>query len=124
MQNGKLAFILIAVHIILIKSVYESPLTLPFVWLAAIAFTILVATVGTAIMQKRLPYKVWRRIHLLNYTVAAFAIWHQLAKGGDFLVSNFFGGYWVGLTVVVVANLLYFRVFKPLWFGYQAKKTS
>ena len=124
MQNGKLAFVLIVVHIILIKSVYASPLVLPFVWLAAIAFTILLATVGTAIMQKHLPYKLWHSIHLLNYTVAALAIWHQLANGGDLLANSFFRDYWIVISAAALLNLVYFKVAKPIWLKHQAKDPS
>ena len=111
--NGKVAFTLIVTHIILIKSVYSNPLALPYVWLAAIAFTILIATVGAAILRKYLPYKIWHTIHLLNYTIAALVIWHQLANGGSLLANRAFRYYWIAINILALGNLIYFRLLKP-----------
>lgn len=113
MLNGKLAFSLVLGHAILIMSVYGNPVLLPYVWLAALAFVILIATVGVAILRNHLPYKLWRGIHRLNYAISGLVIWHQLALGGDFQSNTILRIYWILLTVFATGNLIYFRLIYP-----------
>ena len=86
-------------------------LTLPYVWMAAIAETLLICTVGMSIyiVRRHLKFETWYTVHLLNYLAIALIPWHQLTNGGDFLTNPLFANYWVGLYVFTAACVLYWR---------------
>ncbi len=127
MRNGRITFSLITLHILLIIGAYTEVThssvigtylflfnNLPYVWLASLAFWILIATVGVSLdfVRNRLPYSVWHSVHVLNYAILGLVIWHQLANGADLLASQTFRVYWVLLNLAAYANLLYFGVVK------------
>lgn len=94
-----------------------------WVWLALIATIILLAVIVSSIniARKRLRYEWWYLIHLSVYIAVLMAFWHQISNGTDLLVSDKFRAYWIGLYVVILGSLLYFRFIKIIgrYFKYQ-----
>ncbi|MGZ6998623.1 MAG: ferric reductase-like transmembrane domain-containing protein [Acidimicrobiia bacterium] len=56
--------------------------TLP-VGLGVIGMYLLVAIEATSLVRSRLPYRVWRALHLASYGLFALATIHALASGTD-----------------------------------------
>ena len=48
-----------------------------------IAMYLLVAIEVTSLMKARLPYRLWRNIHLVSYPLFALATIHGLSSGTD-----------------------------------------
>jgi predicted ferric reductase len=86
-------------------------ITLPYVWLAATAEVLFIATVGMSIyiVRKHLKFETWYSVHLLNYLAIALVPWHQLTNGGDFLTQPNFATYWIALYVFAALNIIFWR---------------
>lgn len=84
---------------------------LPYVWLALIAETLFIATVGMSIyiVRKHLKFETWYAVHLLNYVAIALVPWHQLTNGGDFLTQPNFASYWIAFYLFTALNVVYWR---------------
>lgn len=85
-------------------------LTSAFALLAMI--TVVVTSLN--ISRKRLPYEIWHIIHLCAYAAVLLAIPHQFSMGSDISNQDFATLYWIGLYVFVLANIVWFRILKPL----------
>lgn len=86
-------------------------LQVPYVWMAMLAETLFIATVGLSIyiVRKHLKFETWYAVHLLNYAAIALVPWHQLTNGGDFLTNPVFAYYWITLYAVTAVSVLYWR---------------
>jgi predicted ferric reductase len=80
----------------------------------AMALLVLVVVGSITIARRHMTYETWYFIHLYAYLAVALAFGHQLLVGVDFLGNPNFTAYWVGLYIVVVALLLYYRLSRPL----------
>lgn len=122
--NGVAALSLVSLHVLFIifgyslaahVSVFTQILNFwkffPFVWLATITYVIMLITVSLSLdaVRARLGHKLWLSFHIFNHTIVWLAVWHQLRNGGDLLASPLFKAYWVGLILVVLANMIVFR---------------
>lgn len=80
--------------------------------LAALVFSLLV-------VFRKIRYETWYFNHLLLYLALALAFGHQLALGSDLATSRGFKIYWCVLYAVVLAILVYGRLWTPLWFTFR-----
>lgn len=83
---------------------------------ATAGFMMMIAVVATSISIARLhlSYETWYFVHLYTYLAIALAFSHQLQTGADFAGNPAFTAYWIGLYVVVIGALLFWRVVRPL----------
>lgn len=80
------------------------------------ALILLAVFLSLPFARRRLSYEVWHTAHLGAYLGLALSIGHQLELGGDMNAgSQVFAGDWYLLLSFVAANLLWFRLLKPLW---------
>ena len=88
---------------------------------------VLAAVIGTMIMsvaiifsvlvlKKWVKYEVWYYIHLTFYIAVALIFGHQLSVGTDFISNKIFADYWYALYAFTFANLLYYRIVRPIIF--------
>ncbi|HVD01844.1 MAG TPA: ferredoxin reductase family protein [Candidatus Dormibacteraeota bacterium] len=85
--------------------------------LAAIVGLLLMLTVvGISIGAARIrfSYETWYFIHLYSYVAVLLAFSHQLATGIDFVRNPIFTDYWIGLYLLLIAVLAWFRIARPL----------
>lgn len=127
---GKVALVLMVVHLTLITGVDASRSGESFVaqyvalgqsdiWLAGstiagLLFVIVLVTSFTAHMR-RWRYESWHLVHRLVYVAIAFAIPHQFFDGGTFLGGGPASYYWLVLYVIAVGSFVIFRMLRPLW---------
>lgn len=76
--------------------------------LAAMAFSV-------AVIRRRLRYETWLLTHLTIYAALALAFVHPLTVGSDLVGNRWFRGYWIALYAFTFANLVGYRVLRPLW---------
>jgi predicted ferric reductase len=134
--NGLMAMTLIIAHVFLVTRSYSllTKVTIieqyktflfsfPYIWLAAIGYSLLLLTVGLSlvIVRRHLRYEIWYYVHLFNYIALLSVFWHQIVNGGDFLASETFRLYWILLYVLALLNLFGFRFARPVWL-YQKHK--
>jgi len=83
---------------------------------AAVAVAIMLAALlfSVMVLRKRMSYEWWHTTHLAFYIAIALAFGHQLAVGTDLISNRWFRYYWIGLYVFVGANLIWYRVARPL----------
>lgn len=86
----------------------------PWVWLAFIAMLMLISIIAISItmVRSKLRYEYWYLIHLSVYLAVLFAFWHQIGNGQDLLSSDVFRTYWIGLYIVILGTLFWFRFAK------------
>ncbi|SEJ49834.1 ferredoxin reductase family protein [Demequina mangrovi] len=129
-QLGRLGFVVILAHIVLIVAGYAMPTQtgiLAQAWDLAIGwggpmfmawagFLVLVAVVLTsyAIVRRRWRYESWHAVHLFSYLAIGLTIPHQLTDGETFAPMGAAWWYWVVLWSVAVGGLLIYRVARPL----------
>lgn len=128
--NGVVAFVLITSHIPLVTAGTAglSGVTVPeqyrtflfaydYIWLAVIAYGILVLTilVSIAAARKWLSYQRWYYLHLLNYGIAFLALFHQVNIGTTLNTSTGFLYFWYALYVFVFVNLAVYRFLSPTY---------
>lgn len=63
--------------------------------------------------RRRLSYQAWHTVHLGIYAGLALSIGHQLELGGD-LQESYFAWTWYALLAFTAANLLWYRLLRPL----------
>ena len=80
----------------------------------ALALMLLVVAISIGVARVRFSYETWYFIHLYTYVAVLLAFSHQLATGVDFVRNPGFTAYWVGLYLVLIGGLLWFRVAAPL----------
>lgn len=127
--NGLAAFTLITAHIILIiaGNAMLAGIPLPaqllvfvrhfsYVWLALIAYLVLLVTIPTSIViaKRRLKYELWYLIHIFNYAVIFLALWHQVVNGLTLIGNDWLRYGWYGLHVLVLTNLVVYRFLLPV----------
>ncbi|MFA6568431.1 MAG: ferredoxin reductase family protein [Victivallales bacterium] len=88
---------------------------------AAIGLGVMVVALvfSISIIRKRISYETWYWIHLSLYLAIALAFGHQLAVGSDLTDNRYFAAYWRGLYIFTFGNLIFYRVFRPLWSFYR-----
>lgn len=132
--NGLATFVLISAHIPLV-TVGTAGLsgnnfleqfrlfltTYDHIWLAAIAYAVLVMTIilSITIARKYLNYERWYFFHLFNYSVAFLALFHQVNIGTTLNTGNGFLTYWYALYIFVFSNLILFRFVAPVYAYYK-----
>ncbi len=88
---------------------------------------VLAAVIGTMIMsvaiifsvlvlKKWVKYEVWYYIHLTFYIAVALILGHQFEVGTDFISNKMFADYWSALYAFTFANLIYYRIIRPIIF--------
>ncbi|WP_062384960.1 ferredoxin reductase family protein [Demequina iriomotensis] len=126
---GKVAFILMLVHVALIlvvsaqydgRSILAQTVAfwdLGWFMVAAQAglalFTIVVATSLVAV-RSRWRYERWHAVHLLVYIAIAAVVPHQFLEGSTFRGAGAAWWFWLILWVGAVGSFLVFRIVRPL----------
>ncbi|WP_062287282.1 ferredoxin reductase family protein [Demequina phytophila] len=126
---GKVAFILMLVHVGLIlvmnarydgRNVLTEAVALwDLGWFMVAAqvglglFTIVVATSLVAI-RSRWRYERWHAVHLLVYLAIAAVVPHQFLEGSTFRDGGAAWWFWLVLYVLAVGSFLAFRLVRPL----------
>lgn len=64
--------------------------------------------------RRRLGYETWHTVHLGAYAGLALSIGHQLELGGDLQVQ-YFAWTWYALLAFTAANILWYRLLRPLY---------
>lgn len=81
----------------------------------ALGFLIVVVLTSLNISRKRVPYEIWHMLHLFAYAAVLLAMPHQFSLGSDISGEDFATLYWLGLYIFVLANIVWFRILKPLF---------
>lgn len=81
----------------------------------AAAVILVIATISTRPLRRRLRYEVWHGLHLLLYVALGLAFVHQLQETTTFTSSAFARAYWWILWLFSFGALLTGRLAVPLW---------
>ncbi|MFJ8632479.1 ferric reductase-like transmembrane domain-containing protein [Streptomyces sp. NPDC093568] len=81
----------------------------------AAALLVVIATISTRPLRRRLRYEVWHGLHLLLYVALGLSFVHQLQETTTFTSSAFATAYWWILWLFAFGALLTGRVVMPLW---------
>lgn len=127
---GKVAFLLMLVHVFCITLAYAQWGEIPFIeqfvqhltnggWelLAAnIGLGLFIVTVGISLkrIRPRWKYENWHAVHLFMYVAIAAVIPHQFLRGPTFYAGGFAWWYWFSLYALSIGLLLTFRLVVPL----------
>lgn len=127
--NGFSAFSLVTLHIPLVvagnalltgTTAAEQTVILltayDHVILAAIAYGLLLITVGASVtmVRSRVRYETWYFVHLLNYLILALVVWHQIAHGATLTGQEWFLYVWYALYMGIALHLIWFRLAAPV----------
>ncbi|GAB1512008.1 ferredoxin reductase family protein [Actinophytocola sp. KF-1] len=82
--------------------------------MCAALLVVVVATVSTRSVRRRLRYETWHALHMLVYVVLALAFTHQLLETTTFTSSPFAFAYWWVLWLFSFGALIAGRVVLPL----------
>lgn len=87
--------------------------------LATGAFLLMVLVVVTSLnfARKAVTYEAWYLVHIFAYGAMLLAIPHQFSTGSDIAGKPIAMTYWITLYLVVLLNLVWFRVVRPIWRG-------
>ncbi|WP_159449306.1 ferredoxin reductase family protein [Demequina sp. NBRC 110051] len=126
---GKIAIVLMLVHLILMttvtasydgRSAIDQVLTWPeYGWwmllalLAGTAFLVVLLTSLTAV-RLRWPYERWHAVHMLVYVGVAFAVPHQFLEGSTFRSGGLAWWFWAVLWTVSIGSFVVWRLARPL----------
>lgn len=128
-RMGKVAFILMLVHVGLIlvmtahydgNSVLEQ---IPAFWeigwfmpAAQVAFGLFTVVVATSllIVRKRWRYETWHAVHIVVYVAIALVVPHQFIEGSTFRGMGLAWWFWMALYAITFGSWLAFRVLRPL----------
>ena len=80
---------------------------------AALGLFVLVGITSARAARKRMRYETWHLLHLYTYLAIALTFAHEFRTGADFTDVRV-RVMWLGLYVVVVALLVWFRALTPL----------
>ncbi len=88
----------------------------PDVLMAWVGFALLVAVAATSVRlaRRKLQRQTWYFVHLYAYLAVALAFAHQLAVGTDFSGDRAARIWWIGLYLLVVGAVLWWRVIDPV----------
>jgi predicted ferric reductase len=81
--------------------------------MCAAATVVVVVLVSTRWARARLPYEVFRYVHLLLYVAIGLALVHQALEGTSF-DAPLAAAYWWTMWTLVLGSLLYFRAVVPV----------
>ncbi len=81
----------------------------------AATLIVVVATVSTRGVRRRLRYETWHGLHLLVYVALGLAFTHQLLETTTFRSSAFATAYWWALWLFSFGALIVGRLAVPLW---------
>ena len=129
-RNGKLVIYLVVAHVVLITIGYAGGVHIS-VWRQFSDFLssysgMITATVGTGMMiaivlssivivRRRLPYEAWYSLHLTLYAAIFLAYLHQIPNGNEFLTSTSQSDWWIGLYIVTLALVIFYRLGRRAW---------
>ncbi|WP_062460591.1 ferredoxin reductase family protein [Demequina soli] len=130
MRLGKVAFVLMLVHVGLILAMSarydgrsilaETTALWQLGWFIPAAqaglglFAIVVATSLVAI-RSRWRYERWHAVHLLVYAAIALVVPHQFLEGSTFRSGGAAWWFWLALWALAVGSFVAFRIVRPLW---------
>ena len=80
--------------------------------MCAAAIVVVVVVVSTRWARRRLPYEVFRYVHLLLYVALGLALIHQALEGTTF-DATLATAYWWTMWTLVIGSLLWFRAVVP-----------
>jgi predicted ferric reductase len=88
-------------------------ITASLLGMCAAGIVVVVVLVSTRYARRRLPYEVFRYVHLLLYVAIGLALVHQALEGTSFdaPIAN---AYWWTVWALVIAALLWFRAVVPI----------
>jgi predicted ferric reductase len=88
------------------------------VFAAAIGLSLMIPAMilSVLVLRKMVKYEIWYYVHLIFYISIALIFGHQLSVGTDFISNKIFANYWYTLYALTFANLLYFRIIRPIIF--------
>ncbi len=88
------------------------------VFAAAIGLLIIFVALffSVLVLKKMIKYEVWYYVHLAFYIALALAFGHQFEVGTDFTSNKMFADYWYALYAFTFANLIYYRIIRPIIF--------
>lgn len=113
-----------------LRQYLDQVLYFPFVFLAFIAFWLLMGVILTSIImvRKHLRYEYWYGIHLAVYAVILLAFLHQINNGTTLITTDWFKMYWIVFYILVLASVAYFRfirlILRYLKYGFYVKKVE
>ena len=81
----------------------------------ALVAMILVVVTSLNISRRAIAYEAWYFIHLFGYAAVLLAVPHQFSLGTDVAGKPIALGYWVSLYVFVLANVLWYRLARPIF---------
>ena len=88
-------------------------ITASLLGMCAAATVVVVVVVSTRWARRRLPYEVFRYVHLLLYVAIGLALFHQALEGTTF-DAPLATAYWWTMWALVIASLLWFRAVVPV----------
>ncbi len=81
--------------------------------MCAAATVVAVVLVSTRWARRRLPYEVFRYVHLALYVAIGLALFHQALEGTTF-DAPLATAYWWTMWALVIGSLLYYRAVVPI----------
>ena len=82
--------------------------------MCAAAIVVVVVVFSTRWARRRLPYEVFRYVHLLLYVAIGLALVHQALEGTAFTQSPLTATYWWTMWALVLGSLLVCRAVVPI----------
>lgn len=83
--------------------------------MCAAATIVVVATLSTRYIRRRLSYETWHTIHILLYAAIVLILLHQSREGTLFTASAGARAYWWTMWGCVLAAFVTGRIVMPLW---------
>ena len=89
---------------------------LPHAWAAigAALVIVLVVTLSTPVVRRRLSYDAWHAGHLGMYIALGLASLHQV-NGAELSSQSWWAGYWIALHALVITGFVVFRAGRPIF---------
>jgi predicted ferric reductase len=127
---GPYTLFLIGFHVLLVTLAYAGNdgkrvgaelwhLTWTYDWMLAafVGFIFFVAAGVTSYkkVRKKMSYETWWTIHLYTYLAIALSFMHQIRTGPMFLTHPVYKWYWIGLYLLAVAIVIYWRFVIPIY---------
>jgi predicted ferric reductase len=88
------------------------------VFAAAIGLSLIIPAMvlSVLVLRKMVKYEIWYYVHLTLYVALALIFGHQFEVGTDFSSNKTFADYWYALYAFTFANLIYYRIVRPVIF--------
>lgn len=80
----------------------------------ALVAMILVVLTSLNIARRAIAYEAWYFIHIFGYAAVLLAVPHQFSLGTDIAGKPIALTYWISLYFFVLANVLWYRVARPI----------